>query len=150
MHDLISLTKVNGTYCSRGCFRVRLKPVFLLKQRRGRKGGTEGANLKPKAISSFFFSFMSWHYQTCGCTIASLTPKQHVQLYGVRLPCSSPCSYLIFGLCIRVGVLGSPLVCLQALSKPPWEPSLSWEEHNSSSARWFCLRMSLYVVFRLR
>lgn len=45
--------------------------------REGEKaGGAEGANFKPKAISFFFFlSFMSWHEQTCGCTIASVTPS---------------------------------------------------------------------------
>lgn len=79
MHDLISLTKVNGTYCSRGCFRVRLKPVFLLKQRGGKKGGgvQRGQTLNQRRFLFFFFflSFTSWHEQTCGCTIASVTPS---------------------------------------------------------------------------
>lgn len=156
MHDLISLTKVNGTYCSRGCFRVRLKPVFLLKQRRGEKGGHRGGKLKTKGNFYFFFFYELtlpdvWLYHSQSnsqATCAAVQGKAPLLLPMLIHPYFQ--SLFRWRLkCICVGVLDSPLVCLQALSKPPWEPSLSWEECNSSSARWFCLRMSLYAVLRL-
>lgn len=129
---------------------------FFWSREGGKKGGTEGANLKPKAISSFFFFYELtlpdvWLYHSQSnsqATCAAVQGKVPLLLPMLIHPYFQ--SLFRWRLkCICVGVLDSPLVCLQALSKPPWEPSLSWEECNSSSARWFCLRMSLYAVLRL-
>jgi len=129
---------------------------FFWSREGGKNGGTEGANLKPKAISSFFFFYELtlpdvWLYHSQSnsqATCAAVQGKVPLLLPMLIHPYFQ--SLFRWRLkCICVGVLDSPLVCLQALSKPPWEPSLSWEECNSSSARWFCLRMSLYAVLRL-
>lgn len=129
---------------------------FFWSREGGKKGDTEGANLKPKAISSFFFFYELtlpdvWLYHSQSnsqATCAAVQGKAPLLLPMLIHPYFQ--SLFRWRLkCICVGVLDSPLVCLQALSKPPWEPSLSWEECNSSSARWFCLRMSLYAVLRL-
>lgn len=123
MHDLISLTKVNGTYCSRGCFRVRLKPVFLLKQRGGKKGGAQrGQTLNQRRFLFFIFFLVFyeltladvWLYhsqsnsqhcvQLCRASLAP--PHPHKARLFTRLHLGESCREFLGG------VLGKLLLCL--------------------------------------
>ena len=154
MHDLISLTKVNGTYCSRGCFRVRVKPVFLLKQRGEKKRGAQrGQTLNQRRFFFFFFYELTladvWLYHSQSNSQATCAAAQGKP--ALLLPMLIyPCFLALFRRRLQHvhgGVPGGLLVCLQALAQPPGEcPGLSWEKHNSSSCRWLCTKMSLSAL----
>lgn len=154
MHDLISLTKVNGTYCSRGCFRVRLKPVFLLKQRRGEKGEAQRGQTLNQRRFLFFFVFYEltladvWLYHSQSnsqATCAAAQGKPPLLLHMLIHPCFQAPFRRRLKFIWR-GVLDSLLVCLWALSQPFWEcpacpeKSTATAQPDGFAQRWVSLQ----------
>lgn len=100
---------------------------FFWSREGKKKGGTEGANFKPKAISFFFFYELTladvwlYHSQSNSQATCAAVQGKPALLLPVLI---HPCFQALFRRRlqrIRGGVLGSLLVCLQALAQPPWE-----------------------------